>query len=108
MDVDQKLTIATMCDNIIDNEKRNLAFQKAFTDTKYSGKEPLTCFVEDFRIETLTREIWNALLFIKAISNVINILDNHTVISEKEMICIKLKTTTKMYNTEKDAWFLGG
>ena len=52
IDNGQKITIANMRDKVSDNGKRGLVFQQVFTDTKYSGKEPPTCFIDDLRIDT--------------------------------------------------------
>ena len=73
-------------------------------DTKYSGKE---CFVDDLRIETLTREIWNELLYVKTKPGAGNILNIYTVISEKEMICAKLKQMPKRPPTSLNSHFHG-
>ena len=75
-----------MCDKLVDDRKRDIASQKAFADKEYYREESLICFVGDLKIEILTKEMWKELLFIKSKSGVINLLDNHTVIIEKEIL----------------------
>ena len=72
-----------MRDKIIDNGNKDLVPKKVFTDTKYPGKVPLTCFFNDLMIETLTRERWNESLYVKIKPGAVNLHNNHTVVSEK-------------------------
>ena len=109
IDHEQKLTIATMPDKVVDDGKRDMASQKAFTNTKYLGEDLLAYFIDDLNIESLIREYWNELLFIKSKSGAINLLDNHGIITEKEILISKSKQTNKMYNAVKNmcvaTWF---
>ena len=53
---EQKLSIATVLTTVCNDDKNDIAFKKAFTTDKYSGEEPLTSFLDDLKIKSLTRE----------------------------------------------------
>ena len=100
--VTQKLTLATMCDKVVDNGKRDIASQKSFTDTKHIGNKPLTCYIDDLYTKTSIRYRWHELLFIKIKPGAVHLLDDHMVITEKEMIYTKHHRTIEMYKTENN------
>ena len=98
----KKLTLAAMRDKVIGNGKRDIASQKSFTNTKHIGDKPLTCYIDDLCTETPIRYRWHELLFIKIKLGAVHLLDDHMVITEKEMIYTKHHRTIEMYKTENN------
>ena len=48
-DVREKLALSMMRDIVVNVNRYDTSTQRPFTDTKFSGEEHLTCFIDDYK-----------------------------------------------------------
>ena len=61
INIKEKSTPSMMRDNVVQADRYDYSTQRSFTYTTFSGEEPLRCFIDYTRIQSLIREKRNEL-----------------------------------------------